>query len=221
MEPSSSATVRSARGLAGLPSLATTYTSSTIRPDALQTKGSVPTPSTLRVVIVLRMGRRGTTLEMTCMESETRPREDEGLAWEGWDLRVSSEETWPVFDAAIIWRSRRHSRCQPLQVKDESHARLPPHFHPRHGIGRRRNQNLLSSFSSDLIHRAVALTCACRPATGLHRAGVNMTTRHNFTIARTPRAPRTVVLHDQFRHWGCRPMSKALVRMVSREAETG
>ncbi|SMQ50869.1 unnamed protein product [Zymoseptoria tritici ST99CH_3D7] len=49
MEPSSSATVRSARGLAGLPSLATTYTSSTIRPDALQTKGSVPTPSTLRV----------------------------------------------------------------------------------------------------------------------------------------------------------------------------
>ncbi|SMR52785.1 unnamed protein product [Zymoseptoria tritici ST99CH_1E4] len=181
MEPSSSATVRSARGLAGLPSLATTYTSSTIRPDALQTKGSVPTPSTLRVVIVLRMGRRGTTLEMTCMESETRPREDEGLAWEGWDLRVSSEETWPVFDAAIIWRSRRHSRCQPLQVKDESHARLPPHFHPRHGIGRHRNQNLR-------LRRGFA---------------GQMTTRYNFMIARTRRAPRTVVLHEQFRYWGC------------------
>lgn len=175
----------------------------------------MPTPSTLRVVIVLRMGRRGTTLEMTCMESETRPREDEGLAWEGWDLRVSSEETWPVFDAAIIWRSRRHSRCQPLQVKDESHARLPPHFHPRHGIGRRRNQNLLSSFSSDLIHRAVALTCACRPATGLHRAGVNMTTRHNFTIARYISQPsqcrllyrsltaRGEGLHVRREQWSC------------------
>ncbi|EGP87591.1 uncharacterized protein MYCGRDRAFT_93246 [Zymoseptoria tritici IPO323] len=72
---------------------------------------------------------------------------------------------------------------------------------------------------------ATTYTSSTMPATGLHRAGVNMTTRHNFTIAserrRTPRAPRTVVLHDQFRHWGCRPMSKALVRMVSREAETG